>query len=134
MTGASQIALVAIPVAIGVKRSDAGDPYAPAQMPISRNIWHYDLHGRHAASGDRFILGWGFWALWFAFASSTNPGDWFAKDTRDYFGPRGISLSLIRFIRVPAPVAVLPAIPLSRKSGLNRIHFEGAGRCPGTLR
>ncbi|WP_368893483.1 galactitol-specific PTS transporter subunit IIC [Kluyvera ascorbata] len=122
MTWASQIALVAIPVAIG----------ANILMLVTRmtrvvnvdiwNIWHMTFTGAmlHLATGSYWlgILGV---AVHAAFVYKL--GDWFAKDTRDFFGLDGIAIphgSSAWF----GPIAVLVDTIIDKVPGLNRIHFS----------
>lgn len=122
MTWASQIALVAIPIAIGVN----------ILMLITRmtrvvnvdiwNIWHMTFTGAmlHLATGSYWlgILGV---AVHAAFVYKL--GDWFAKDTRDFFGLDGIAIphgSSAWF----GPIAVLVDTIIDKVPGLNRIHFS----------
>ncbi len=82
---ASQIALVAIPVAIN--RPDAGDPHDPRGECRYLEYLAHDFTGAmlHLATGS-------YWseALWFM--PPTN-WDWFAKDTKaTIFGPEGIAI------------------------------------------
>ncbi|WP_309598607.1 PTS transporter subunit IIC, partial [Klebsiella pneumoniae] len=50
-------------------------------------------------------------------------GDWFAKDTRDFFGLEGIAIPHGSSAYL-GPVAVLVDTIIDKIPGLNRIHFS----------
>lgn len=122
MTWASQIALIAIPVAIAVN----------IFMLIARmtrvvnvdiwNIWHMTFTGAlvHLATGSYWlgILGV---AVHAAFAYKL--GDWFARDTRGYFGLEGIAVPHGTSAYM-GPIAVLVDTIVEKIPGLRRIHFS----------
>ncbi|WP_368299544.1 galactitol-specific PTS transporter subunit IIC [Kluyvera sichuanensis] len=122
MTWASQIALVAIPVAIGVNILMLVTRMTRVVNVDIWNIWHMTFTGAmlHLATGSYWlgILGV---AVHAAFVYKL--GDWFAKDTRDFFGLDGIAIphgSSAWF----GPIAVLVDTIIDRIPGLNRIHFS----------
>lgn len=122
MTWASQIALVAIPVAIVVN----------ILMLISRmtrvvnvdiwNIWHMTFSGAlvHIASGS-------YWLAILAVAAHAalvyKLGDWFAKDTKDFFGLEGIAIPHGTSAYL-GPIAVLVDFIVDKIPGLQRISFS----------
>lgn len=122
MTWASQIALVAIPVAIGVNILMLVTRMTRVVNVDIWNIWHMTFTGAmlHLATGSYWlgILGV---AVHAAFVYKL--GDWFAKDTRDFFGLDGIAIphgSSVWF----GPIAVLVDTIIDKVPGLNRIHFS----------
>lgn len=122
MTWASQIALVAIPVAIGVNILMLVTRMTRVVNVDIWNIWHMTFTGAmlHLATGSYWlgILGV---AAHAAFVYKL--GDWFAKDTRDFFGLDGIAIphgSSAWF----GPIAVLVDTIIDKIPGLNRIHFS----------
>lgn len=122
MTWASQIALVAIPVAIGVNILMLVTRMTRVVNVDIWNIWHMTFTGAmlHLATGSYWlgILGV---AVHAAFVYKL--GDWFAKDTRDFFGLDGIAIphgSSAWF----GPIAVLVDTIIDKVPGLNRIHFS----------
>lgn len=119
MTWASQIALVAIPVAIGVN----------VLMLVTRmtrvvnvDIWHMTFTGAmlHLATGSYWL---GILGVVVHAAFVYKLGDWFAKDTRDYFGLEGIAIPHGSSAYL-GPVAVLVDTIIEKIPGLNRIHFS----------
>ncbi|HDG1693375.1 TPA: PTS galactitol transporter subunit IIC [Kluyvera ascorbata] len=122
MTWASQIALVAIPVAIGVNILMLVTRMTRVVNVDIWNIWHMTFTGAmlHLATGSYWlgILGV---AVHAAFVYKL--GDWFAKDTREFFGLDGIAIphgSSAWF----GPIAVLVDTIIDKVPGLNRIHFS----------
>ncbi|MEY6760903.1 galactitol-specific PTS transporter subunit IIC [Kluyvera ascorbata] len=122
MTWASQIALVAIPVAIGVNILMLVTRMTRVVNVDIWNIWHMTFTGAmlHLATGSYWlgILGV---AVHAAFVYKL--GDWFAKDTRDFFGLDGIAIphgSSAWF----GSIAVLVDTIIDKVPGLNRIHFS----------
>lgn len=122
MTWASQIALVAIPIAIGVNILMLVTRMTRVVNVDIWNIWHMTFTGAmlHLATGSYWlgILGV---AVHAAFVYKL--GDWFAKDTRDFFGLDGIAIphgSSAWF----GPIAVLVDTIIDKVPGLNRIHFS----------
>lgn len=122
MTWASQIALVAIPVAIGVN----------ILMLITRmtrvvnvdiwNIWHMTFTGAmvHIATGSYWlgILGV---AVHAAFVYKL--GDWFSRDTKNYFQLEGIAVPHGTSAYM-GPVAVLVDAIIEKIPGLRCIRFS----------
>lgn len=122
MTWASQIALVAIPIAIGVNILMLVTRMTRVVNVDIWNIWHMTFTGAmlHLATGSYWlgILGV---AVHAAFVYKL--GDWFAKDTRDFFGLDGIAIphgSSAWF----GPIAALVDTIIDKVPGLNRIHFS----------
>lgn len=122
MTWASQIALIAIPVAIGVN----------ILMLITRmtrvvnvdiwNIWHMTFTGAmvHLATGS-YWLGMLGVVLHAAFVYKL--GDWFARDTREFFELDGIAIPHGSSAYL-GPIAVLVDTIIEKVPGLRRIHFS----------
>lgn len=127
MTWASDIALVAIPVAIAVN-------LAMLALRLTRvlnidiwNIWHFAFTGAlvHIATGS-FALGVAGVALHAALAYKL--GDWFAPVTEEYFGLEGIAMphGTTGYL---APFSVpinwlLDRIPVIRDIDFNPAHVE----------
>lgn len=91
MTWASQIALVAIPVAIGVNVLMLVTRMTRVVNVDIWNIWHMTFTGAmlHLATGSYWL---GILGVVVHAAFVYKLGDWFAKDTRDYFGLEGIAI------------------------------------------
>lgn len=122
MTWASQIALVAIPIAIGVN----------ILMLITRmtrvvnvdiwNIWHMTFTGAlvHLATGSYWL---GILGVVVHAAFVYKLGDWFARDTRDFFGLDGIAIPHGTSAYM-GPFAVLVDAVIEKIPGLRKIHFS----------
>jgi galactitol-specific phosphotransferase system IIC component len=91
MTWASQIALVAIPVAIGVNVVMLVTRMTRVVNVDIWNIWHMTFTGAmlHLATGSYWL---GILGVVAHAAFVYKLGDWFAKDTRDFFGLEGIAI------------------------------------------
>ncbi len=91
MTWASQIALVAIPVAIAVNIVMLVTRMTRVVNVDIWNIWHMTFTGAmlHIATGSYWI---GILGVVVHAAFVYKLGDWFAKDTRDFFGLEGIAI------------------------------------------
>lgn len=122
MTWASQIALVAIPIAIGVNILMLVTRMTRVVNVDIWNIWHMTFTGAmlHLATGSYWIGILGV-ALHAAFVYKL--GDWFAKDTRDFFGLEGIAIPHGSSAWL-GPIAVLVDTIIEKIPGLNRIHFS----------
>jgi len=114
MTWASQIALVAIPVAIGVNILMLVTRMTRVVNVDIWNIWHMTFTGAmlHLATGS-------YWLGIFVYKL----GDWFAKDTRDFFGLEGIAIPHGSSAYL-GPIAVLVDTIIDKIPGLKRIHFS----------
>ncbi|BCQ33404.1 PTS galactitol transporter subunit IIC [Erwinia rhapontici] len=122
MTWASQIALVAIPIAIGVN----------ILMLITRmtrvvnvdiwNIWHMTFTGAlvHLATGSYWL---GILGVVVHAAFVYKLGDWFARDTRNFFGLDGIAIPHGTSAYM-GPFAVLVDAVIEKIPGLRKIHFS----------
>ena len=119
----------------GRRKSPGGDPAAIAVnivMLVTRmtrvvnvdiwNIWHMTFTGAmlHIATGSYWI---GILGVVVHAAFVYKLGDWFAKDTRDFFGLEGIAIPHGSSAYL-GPVAVLVDTIIDKIPGLNRIHFS----------
>lgn len=86
------------------------------------NIWHMTFTGAmlHIATGSYWI---GILGVVVHAAFVYKLGDWFAKDTRDFFGLEGIAIPHGSSAYL-GPVAVLVDTIIDKIPGLNRIHFS----------
>lgn len=122
MTWASQIALVAIPIAIAVNVAMLLTRMTRVVNVDIWNIWHMTFTGAmlHLATGSYWIGILGV-AIHAAFVYKL--GDWFAKDTRDFFGLEGMAIPHGTSAYL-GPIAVLVDTVIEKIPGLNRIHFS----------
>lgn len=86
------------------------------------NIWHMTFTGAmlHLATGSYWI---GILGVVVHAAFVYKLGDWFAKDTRDFFGLEGIAIPHGSSAYL-GPIAVLVDTIIEKIPGLNRIHFS----------
>lgn len=122
MTWASQIALVAIPVAIGVNVIMLVTRMTRVVNVDIWNIWHMTFTGAmlHLATGSYWL---GILGVVVHAALVYKLGDWFAKDTRDFFGLEGIAIPHGSSAYL-GPVAVLVDTIINHIPGLKQIHFS----------
>lgn len=122
MTWASQIALVAIPVAIAVNIVMLLTRMTRVVNVDIWNIWHMTFTGAmvHLATGSYWL---GMLGVVVHAAFVYKLGDWFAKDTRDFFGLEGIAIPHGTSAYM-GPIAVLVDTIIEKIPGLNRIHFS----------
>ncbi|EOI5728793.1 galactitol-specific PTS transporter subunit IIC [Cronobacter malonaticus] len=122
MTWASQIALVAIPIAIIVNVAMLLTRMTRVVNVDIWNIWHMTFTGAmlHLATGSYWI---GILGVAAHAAFVYKLGDWFAKDTRDYFGLEGMAIPHGTSAYL-GPIAVLVDTIIEKIPGLNRIHFS----------
>lgn len=122
MTWASQIALVAIPIAIAVNIFMLVTRMTRVVNVDIWNIWHMTFTGAmlHIATGSYWI---GILGVVVHAAFVYKLGDWFAKDTRDFFGLDGIAIPHGSSAYL-GPIAVLVDTIIEKIPGLNRIHFS----------
>ncbi|EOC0418029.1 PTS galactitol transporter subunit IIC [Cronobacter malonaticus] len=122
MTWASQIALVAIPIAIVVNVAMLLTRMTRVVNVDIWNIWHMTFTGAmlHLATGSYWI---GILGVAAHAAFVYKLGDWFAKDTRDYFGLEGMAIPHGTSAYL-GPIAVLVDTIIEKIPGLNRIHFS----------
>ncbi|ELQ6219308.1 galactitol-specific PTS transporter subunit IIC [Cronobacter turicensis] len=122
MTWASQIALVAIPIAIIVNIAMLVTRMTRVVNVDIWNIWHMTFTGAmlHLATGSYWI---GIVGVAAHAAFVYKLGDWFAKDTRDYFGLEGMAIPHGTSAYL-GPIAVLVDTLIDKIPGLNRIHFS----------
>ncbi|WP_347253784.1 PTS galactitol transporter subunit IIC [Leminorella grimontii] len=122
MTWASQIALIAIPVAIVVNLVMLMTRMTRVVNVDIWNIWHMTFTGAlvHIATGSYALAIVGV-VVHAAFVYKL--GDWFAKDTRDFFGLDGIAIPHGTSAYL-GPIAVLVDTVIEKIPGLNRIHFS----------
>lgn len=122
MTWASQIALVAIPIAIAVNIVMLVTRMTRVVNVDIWNIWHMTFTGAllHLATGSYWI---GILGVVVHAAFVYKLGDWFAKDVRDYFGLEGLAIPHGTSAYL-GPIAVLVDTLIEKVPGLNRIHFS----------
>ncbi|EPT7064603.1 PTS galactitol transporter subunit IIC [Cronobacter turicensis] len=122
MTWASQIALVAIPIAIIVNIAMLLTRMTRVVNVDIWNIWHMTFTGAmlHLATGSYWI---GIVGVAAHAAFVYKLGDWFAKDTRDYFGLEGMAIPHGTSAYL-GPIAVLVDTLIDKIPGLNSIHFS----------
>lgn len=122
MTWASQIALIAIPVAIAVNIVMLLTRMTRVVNVDIWNIWHMTFTGAmvHLATGSYWL---GMLGVVVHAAFVYKLGDWFAKDTRDFFGLEGIAIPHGTSAYM-GPIAVLVDTIIEKIPGLNRIHFS----------
>ncbi|WP_283011398.1 PTS galactitol transporter subunit IIC [Cronobacter turicensis] len=122
MTWASQIALVAIPIAIIVNIAMLVTRMTRVVNVDIWNIWHMTFTGAmlHLATGSYWI---GIVGVAAHAAFVYKLGDWFAKDTRAYFGLEGMAIPHGTSAYL-GPIAVLVDTLIDKIPGLNRIHFS----------
>ncbi|VFS54907.1 PTS system galactitol-specific EIIC component [Leminorella grimontii] len=122
MTWASQIALIAIPIAIVVNLVMLMTRMTRVVNVDIWNIWHMTFTGAlvHIATGSYALAIVGV-VVHAAFVYKL--GDWFAKDTRDFFGLDGIAIPHGTSAYL-GPIAVLVDTVIEKIPGLNRIHFS----------
>lgn len=122
MTWASQIALVAIPIAIGVNIIMLLTRMTRVVNVDIWNIWHMTFTGAmlHLATGSYWL---GIMGVVVHAAFIYKLGDWFAKDTRDFFNLEGIAIPHGSSAYL-GPIAVLVDTLIDKIPGLNKIHFS----------
>ncbi|RBQ36316.1 PTS galactitol transporter subunit IIC [Rahnella variigena] len=122
MTWASQIALVAIPIAIGVNIVMLLTRMTRVVNVDIWNIWHMTFTGAmlHLATGSYWL---GIMGVVIHAAFIYKLGDWFAKDTRDFFNLEGIAIPHGSSAYL-GPIAVLVDTVIGKIPGLNKIHFS----------
>lgn len=122
MTWASQIALVAIPIAIAVNIVMLVTRMTRVVNVDIWNIWHMTFTGAllHLATGSYWI---GILGVVVHAAFVYKLGDWFAKDVRDYFSLEGMAIPHGTSAYL-GPIAVLVDTLIEKVPGLNRIHFS----------
>ena len=122
MTWASQIALVAIPIAIGVNILMLVTRMTRVVNVDIWNIWHMTFTGAmlHLATGSYWL---GIMGVVVHAAFVYKLGDWFAKDTRDFFNLEGIAIPHGSSAYL-GPIAVLVDAIIEKIPGLRNIHFS----------
>lgn len=122
MTWASQIALIAIPIAIGVNIVMLLTRMTRVVNVDIWNIWHMTFTGAmvHLATGSYWL---GMLGVVVHAAFAYKLGDWFAKDTRDFFGLEGIAIPHGTSAYM-GPIAVLVDTIIEKIPVLKRIHFS----------
>ena len=127
ITWASQIALVAIPVAIAVNILMLALKLTRVVNIDIWNIWHFTFTGAivNIATGS-YVLGIVAVAIHAAYAFKM--GDWFIPVTEDYFGLEGIAIphgSTSWFGPVAVPINwLLDRIPVIKDIDINLTHIE----------
>jgi len=122
MTWASQIALVAIPIAIGVNILMLVTKMTRVVNVDIWNIWHMTFTGAmvHIATGSYWL---GILGVVVHAAFVYKLGDWFARDTRNFFGLDGIAIPHGSSAYL-GPIAVLVDTIIEKVPGLRRINFS----------
>lgn len=122
MTWASQIALVAIPIAILVNVAMLLTRMTRVVNVDIWNIWHMTFTGAllHLATGS-WMIGMAGVVIHAAFVYKL--GDWFARDTRDFFELEGIAIPHGTSAYM-GPIAVLVDAIIEKIPGVNRIKFS----------
>ena len=122
ITWASEIALIAIPIAIAVNILMLVTKMTRVVNVDIWNIWHMTFTGAmvHMATGS-YILGIAGVVIHAIFAYKL--GDWFAKDTKEYFGLEGIAVPHGTSAYC-GPIAVLVDAIIEKIPGLRNIHFS----------
>lgn len=121
MTWASQIALVAIPLAIVVNIFMLVTRLTHVVNVDIWNIWHMTFTGAmlHLVTGSYWI---GIVGVVIHAVFVYKLGDWFAKDTHDYFGMEGIAIPHGTSAYM-GPIAVLVDSIIEKIPKINEIHF-----------
>lgn len=122
ITWASKIALVAIPIAIITNIVMLVLKLTKVVNVDIWNIWHMTFTGAilHIATGSYWI---GIAGVIVHAAVSYKLGDWFSKDTRDYFGLEGIAVPHGTSAYC-APISVFMDGVLDKIPGVNKISFK----------
>ncbi|MEC5341344.1 PTS galactitol transporter subunit IIC [Brenneria populi] len=122
MTWASQIALIAIPVAIAVNIFMLVTKMTRVVNVDIWNIWHMTFTGAmvHLATGSYWL---GILGVVVHAAFVYKLGDWFSKDTRNFFNLDGIAIPHGTSAYM-GPIAVLVDVIIDKIPGLRRIHFS----------
>ncbi|HAI4476318.1 TPA: PTS galactitol transporter subunit IIC [Escherichia coli] len=122
MTWASQIALVAIPIAILVNVAMLLTRMTRVVNVDIWNIWHMTFTGAllHLATGS-WMIGMAGVVIHAAFVYKL--GDWFARDTRNFFELEGIAIPHGTSAYL-GPIAVLVDAIIEKIPGVNRIKFS----------
>ena len=122
MTWASQIALIAIPVAIGVNILMLVARMTRVVNVDIWNIWHMTFTGAlvHIATGSYWL---GILGVMLHAAFAYKLGDWFSRDTKNYFELDGIAVPHGTSAYL-GPIAVLVDTLIEKTPGLRRIHFS----------
>ena len=122
MTWASQIALVAIPIAILVNVAMLLTRMTRVVNVDIWNIWHMTFTGAllHLATGS-WMIGMAGVVIHAAFVYKL--GDWFARDTRNFFELEGIAIPHGTSAYM-GPIAVLVDAIIEKIPGVNRIKFS----------
>ncbi|MGQ0286841.1 PTS galactitol transporter subunit IIC [Pasteurellaceae bacterium 22721_9_1] len=122
ITWASQIALIAIPIAIATN-------IVMLILKMTRvvnvdiwNIWHMTFTGAlvHIATGSYWL---GILGVIIHAAFAYKLGDWFSRDTRNYFELEGIAVPHGTSAYL-GPIAVLVDTIIDKIPGLNKINFS----------
>lgn len=125
ITWASEMALIAIPIAIAVNILMLVAKMTRVVNVDIWNIWHMTFTGAmvHMAT-DNYMLG--ILGVVIHAAFSYKLGDWFAKDAKQYFGLDGIAVPHGTSAYC-GPIAVLVDSIIDKIPGLRNIHFSTDG-------
>ncbi|GDB70869.1 PTS system EIIC permease component [Escherichia coli] len=121
MTWASQIALVAIPIAILVNVAMLLTRMTRVVNVDIWNIWHMTFTGAllHLATGS-WMIGMAGVVIHAAFVYKL--GDWFARDTRDFFELEGIAIPHGTSAYM-GPIAVLVDAIIEKSQALTELNL-----------
>ncbi|MFD1805690.1 PTS galactitol transporter subunit IIC [Pasteurella oralis] len=122
ITWASQIALIAIPIAIVTNIIMLVLKMTRVVNVDIWNIWHMTFTGAlvHIATGSYWL---GILGVIIHAAFAYKLGDWFSRDTRNYFELEGIAIPHGTSAYL-GPIAVLVDTIIEKIPGLNKIHFS----------
>ncbi|MGR5091896.1 PTS galactitol transporter subunit IIC [Vibrio maritimus] len=125
ITWASEMALIAIPIAIAVNILMLVSKMTRVVNVDIWNIWHMTFTGAmvHMAT-DSYMLGIVGVIVHAAFAYKL--GDWFARDTKKYFGLDGIAVPHGTSAYC-GPIAVMVDAIIEKIPGLRNVHFSTDG-------
>ncbi|OOF58800.1 PTS galactitol transporter subunit IIC [Rodentibacter genomosp. 2] len=122
ITWASQIALIAIPIAIAVNILMLVLKMTRVVNVDIWNIWHMTFTGAlvHIATGSYWL---GILGVVVHAAFVYKLGDWFSRDTKNFFDLDGIAIPHGTSAYL-GPIAVLVDTIINKIPGLNKIHFS----------
>lgn len=122
ITWASEIALIAIPIAISVNILMLVTKMTRVVNVDIWNIWHMTFTGAlvHMATGSYML---GIFGVVVHAALAYKLGDWFASDTKEYFGLEGIAVPHGSSAYC-GPISVLVDAVIDKIPGLRSIHFS----------
>ncbi|HBO37282.1 MAG TPA: PTS galactitol transporter subunit IIC, partial [Pasteurellaceae bacterium] len=122
ITWASQIALIAIPIAIAVNIVMLLFKMTRVVNVDIWNIWHMTFTGAilHIATGSYWL---GILGVIVHAAFAYKLGDWFGRDAKNFFELEGITIPHGTSAYL-GPIAVLTDTLIEKIPGLNKVHFS----------